>query len=821
MAAAQTAKCADVRIVRFCAAHPQASTAIGIAARKPTSIVTGMRLLLPLLAVCVAVAADPVERAVNGGVEDGTAGWDRLWTREPGGGTAAIARDGAHGGGACWVVEHRGARDWSLAQSARVPVRAGDLLRLSAWTRFAGEGDAHLGVVARDPSGTVVDWNFAGVPVPASAAWTEVRTVIVVPEGVASVQPRLIGGGPCRASLDDLSLVDRGGVAALRAPGTPDRLSAQGAALRADLDTRDGSIALSDRRSGRTWIQAAAAGAVVASARQDGMDGIALELVVPADDLRLAVTLRADPLAPELVLTLRGDGAMRAPLRWPGALLTAAGQDLVLPVNEGVAFPVDDPVPPAGRFHLHGGHGLCMPWYGAMDAAGAGWMAIVDTPDDAEVDLPRLGGLLRAAPVWLPSRQAFAGERSLRYVLLDGGGHVAMAKRYRRHAAGSGLLRTLADKRIAVPAVDLLVGAVNTWCWDDGAAAAICREMREAGIQRILWSDALPPAAIRELNAMDVLTSRYDIYQDTMDPAQYPRLRYTHPDWTTAAWARGDIQLERDGRPVRGWEIEAKEGPMVPCGVLCDRQAPPYARERIAAELADHPYRCRFIDTTTASPWRECWDPRHPMTRSDSRRSRVDLLRVVSGEFGLVCGSETGHDAAVPAVHYFEGMLSLGPWRVPDSGRAMMRRWDEVPADVATFQTGHRYRLPLWELVYHDCVVAHWYWGDYSDKLPALWDRRDLWNALYGTMPMFMFDRARWNADRARYARSYAATAAVARATGYSEMTAHAWLTADRAVQRSAFANGVTVTVNFGERPWSDAAGAIPPLGRRVEGLRP
>lgn len=42
------------------------------------------------------------------------------------------------------------------------------------------------------------------------------------------------------------------------------------------------------------------------------------------------------------------------------------------------------------------------------------------------------------------------------------------------------------------------------------------------------------------------------------------------------------------------------------------------------------------------------------------------------------------------------------------------------------------YRLPLFALVYHGCVVSYWYWGDYNNKLPALWGKRDLSNALYG-----------------------------------------------------------------------------------------
>lgn len=776
-------------------------------------------LLLALTAILLS-AAEPPELAVNGGIEDGASGWDQLWTRDAGMGSATVDQRGPHAGAAAWRIEHRGTRDWSLSQSRRIAVRPGELLALSAWVRVEGTGGASLGMIARDAAGTAVDWNLGGRDIGASDGWRLVVARLAIPDGVATVQARLIGDGPAVVGLDDVSLVSHGTLEGLRNPDLPAVLTVAGPHLRLAFDTRSAGLTVTDLRSGRTWPAAGAPpGVVVRSARPVGSDGLDLRLLDAASQSEFDASLRLDPAAPELGVELRGAGAMATALRWPPAFASAAGQQLILPLNEGIAYPADDASLPAMRHHLYGGHGLCMPWYGAAGADGAGWMALVGTPDDAEVDLPRRDGLLQLVPLWLPQRQAFGDARRLRFIFLAAGGHVAMAKRYREHARTTGLLRTLADKRSAVPAVDLLVGAVNTWCWDVGAAAEICREMQAAGIGRILWSNGLPAAQLAELNRMGVLTSRYDIYQDTMDPAQHARLLYTHPDWTTAAWKNGDIQRDADGRPTRGWEIEAKEGPMVACGVLCDRQALPYARDRIAAELKTKPYACRFIDTTTACPWRECWDPRHPMSRSDSRGFRVDLLRVVSGEFGLVCGSETGHDAAVPVVHYFEGMLSLGPYRVPDSGRDMLRRWDEVPAAVATFQTGHRYRLPLWELVYHDCVVAHWYWGDYNNKLPALWDRRDLWNALYGTVPLFMFERAYWTQQRERFVQSYRATAPVARATGYSEMLDHAWLTPDHAVQRTRFAGGVSVTVNFGTEPWSDAAGTIAPLASRIDGL--
>ena len=128
----------------------------------------------------------------------------------------------------------------------------------------------------------------------------------------------------------------------------------------------------------------------------------------------------------------------------------------------------------------------------------------------------------------------------------------------------------------------------------------------------------------------------------------------------------------------------------------------------------------------------------------------------------------------------------------------MQRLWTDVPENVAKFQMGHTYRLPLWELVYHDCLVAQWYWGDYNNKLPSLWDKRDLFNVLYGTPPMFMFNRKLWEEKKDRFAQSYRNTCPIVRGVGYAEMTDHRFLAPDRSVQQTTFANGVTVTVNFG-----------------------
>lgn len=754
-----------------------------------------------------------------GDFETDPAGWTSLWSREAGKIRLVVDESRRYTGKRSVRIEHTGENDWSLSLGKPLPVEPGQVWELKAALWVEGPGDAAICAIVRDRSGNVIDWTFGERSARSTEGWQVLSSRIVIPPGAATFLPRVIGRQASTTWVDSVSLmlVD---VKRFPAPEElPQSLRLSGKDVEVELNGRTLALAIRDRRNGKVWETRALSAQATPIVLTEKPGEISGKLFHWRSELELAVHIRLTPDAPEVVVELDASGPMQDAVAFPGPIVTSAGQLLILPVNQGISYPVDDATLPPMDYHLYGGHGLCMAWWGVTDLT-AGLMAIVETPDDAHVGIPRIDGLLTLAPRWVSQKGQFGYPRRLRFVVFDTGGYVAMCKRYRRYAQEIGLFCTLGQKRARNPHVDLLIGAVNVWNWDQDPVA-LCREMQELGIRRILWSNRARPQQIEALNQMGVLTSRYDIYQDVMDPANFPKLRGVHPDWPTEAWPQ-DIMLDARGNWVRGWQVRGKDDQWYPCGVLCDMRAIDYARKRILPELATHPYRCRFIDTTTASPWRECYHPDHPLTRSESKKWKMELLRFVSEECGLVTGSETGHDAAVPYVHYFEGMMSLGPYRVPDAGRNMLQIWEEVPERVAKFQTGHYYRLPLWELVYHDCVVAHWYWGDYNNKLPALWDRRDLWNALYGTPPMFMFTRQFWQANKERFVKSYQTATPVARATGYVEMTSHRWLTPDRAVQQTEFANGVRVTVNFGDQPYVMEDGyRLEPLGYRFEGIPP
>ena len=162
----------------------------------------------------------------------------------------------------------------------------------------------------------------------------------------------------------------------------------------------------------------------------------------------VAARARLDGDTPELVVVLRAEGEMDVPLPALTVCLRQ-GQLLILPVNEGIGYPVDDEALPPMHYYLYGGHGLCMPGTGRWKVMPAGW---------PYRDTGRRGSHHPSAR-W-PARPrfrvgaaeaAFGPERAIRYFFLDGGGYVAMAKRYREYAKQTGLFKTLIEKRKAVP----------------------------------------------------------------------------------------------------------------------------------------------------------------------------------------------------------------------------------------------------------------------------------------------------------------------------------------------------------------------------------
>lgn len=695
----------------------------------------------------------------NGNFEGGwsgnvPAGWSSLWTRDPNAGTMSLDSANFHEGARSLKVVHTGQQDWSAEQRARLDVRPGDVVRISAWVKCESTESAEISVVLRDSHDEVLDWLFGRTSTGGTHDWQMLNSSFVIPSNGATIKFRFTGWGKGTAWIDQASLTFHGNVESYHQALQGKILTINNSLMEAAFDAEHGLWRLTDLRNKVSWQQGAySENVVITGVESTAPDVITADLWDIPNDLHSSMVATLCRGHPELKIIFQGEGSMPVDMAFPQPFSSPTGSWLILPLNEGILYPADDLTISPMRLVTYGGHGICMPWFGVVNpATGAGLMSILDTPDDASIDLARSSeGNLIIRPIWEPSRGTFRYERSLNYVLFDQGGYVSQAKRYREEAQRKGLFRTLRTKVQEDPSVDLLIGSANIWNWDMDKVA-LCREMKELGMDRVLWSSGGTSSEIDSLNRLGFLTSQYDIYQDVWPPGA--------PAWLPKEGWPDDLVLLPNGDWMHGWADDEKNSngtvTVWEGGVICSARQAPRARTRIAEELKSIPYHCRFIDTTTASPWRECYNPAHPLNRSEDRQHKMELLDVTSREMGLVTGTETGIDPSVPFVHYYEGMLSLGPYRLPDAGRDMLDYKVPTP-EFLKFQVGHYYRIPLWELVYHDCTISMWYWEDYNNKVPEVWDRRDLFNILYATPPMYMFSQSSWRDQKNRFAQSYQA----------------------------------------------------------------
>ena len=554
----------------------------------------------------------------------------------------------------------------------------------------------------------------------------------------------------------------------------------------------------------------------------------------------LEATLRfADDGNPEL--RLAGDGPLTAAVEYPGALLPEPGDLALIPAGEGFAFPVDDPSIPILP--------ECSPlnsqsWHLAFVASlrREAWIvSAVESATDAQVRHERRDGLLLSQLGWLPECGQWGYERAVRFLSGDRGGLTALAAAYRRYRDAPGPVESLREKRRRLPQLDRLIGAPEFWIWPDryeefmygsrddaelqpiaAELIKIAGEIRTSGCDRALIGIffAGDCAAAREIaETTGFLTAKYDNLEDELPGTLAPLIppeRIRECDYTArrmTAWPRDTVRDE-SGNYAQAWALRGRDGLMHNQNRVCPQFAPEYTRTEVPLLARAYGFEAWFFDVMGCGAM-ECRAPEHPLTRRESIRKRREAFQIL-GDTGLVSGTEEGCESYAGACCYNEGKLSPARYRINyrESGRRKAHCYtpEEHEETFDRFLLNPRYRIPLWELIYHDCMVSYWYWGDSSNCCPELLPLRDLFNLLCGQPPLYSLHVADWERQKPLLLESAKRASAAARLTGYEKMTAFDWLDAEKLVHRTRFANGVTVTVNFSDRAFRTGSGqTVPP----------
>ncbi|MBN2312010.1 MAG: hypothetical protein JXR94_23735 [Candidatus Hydrogenedentes bacterium] len=523
------------------------------------------------------------------------------------------------------------------------------------------------------------------------------------------------------------------------------------------------------------------------------------------------IDLCANLIGNEMVIEL----AARQPetnlcgIYWPKAVETGnTERDLaVIPYMQGMLLPGNW----GQDIHhkdLSNSRSLYMPWWGQI-VDGHGVQVILETSDDGGAAYHHpAGGPTRIAPMWYASLGKLGYQRIARYVFEDDASYVTMAKRYRRYVQEDGRFVSLAEKRVASPALDEIIGRPvvhigalyhfveeaslfnrgqierNHQLITFDKLAEGLRNLKAAGIGDAYvhldgWGfrgyDSLHPDPLpagEEQGGWDGLRR----FADTCHELGY--LFAVHDQYRDFYFNAVSFDDRLAVTRLDGGREEHSIWPGGPQTMLSARFAPEYVR-RNHDLFAANGVRVQgaYLDVFSVVPLEESAQAAHPMTRSECgrhRRACFDLLKAR----GYVVSSEEPAEYLVRTLH----LVHHGPYAT-------------FPGLGGGDATG--IPVPLFTLVYHDSLLLPWEMGDDGGWGIPRGDAGWLHCLLNAGLPYVGLGASGQAVERVNEA------AALAARCGTLEMTNHEFLDGSRRKQRSTFSDGTQVTVDFDTKEYT------------------
>jgi hypothetical protein len=505
---------------------------------------------------------------------------------------------------------------------------------------------------------------------------------------------------------------------------------------------------------------------------------------------------------------------------FPSAFKTPGKNHFILMTDgEGLLLQSDDKEYPMsnGATYYTGG-GLAMAWMGVVDPKfETGYMAILETPYDAGLRTRREDGLVTFSPLWLPSMQKFGYSRKVSYHFFDKGGYVAQAKTYRKYIWEKNQVISLKEKQKRFPALEKMLGGVHIYVWDKARNVEFAKELKSLGVEKalFLWdANHTPypePGFDNQLKELGYATGGYELFTDlkTRDTAFYEYdfngpMRFAHTVYPgkfnelAARKSDGKTYFNQFGHTT------------------CPEAVRPEIYRKVEAKLKEFQHETYFLDVYQANGVFECYSEDHPLTREQFCQAVIKNHQIFEDNYNQYIGGEWGAEYVNAHVAYVHGMMTLqrtwwgsgiekkgtiyytGDWR--SNPRPTQMIGTRVANDKYLKYSINEYtRIPLYELVYHDAVVTSWRWEDGNHHTPEIWWKKDLFNILYGSAPLWNLDRERWEEYKFTFIDSYKNVIPWLGQIASDELVYHRFLSPDHKIQESVFSSGKKVVVNFGD----------------------
>lgn len=361
--------------------------------------------------------------------------------------------------------------------------------------------------------------------------------------------------------------------------------------------------------------------------------------------------------------------------------------------------------------------------------------------------------------------------------------------------------------------------------WGDGVSVKMMEKFAESGFDRLWlglnsWQSAYRhPQAIKKARDLGYLVAPYDSYHSIHHPEETDT-------WETAQF---DLQLYNTGAVVRA-DGTKKRGFKQKGYILSPIAARPYVEKRVSGimKTLPAPFNSWFIDCDAYGELFDDYSPLHPATQQDDMNARLERMAWIRDTYGLVIGSERGAAYAALVIHFAHGMMTpvfgwgdpdlrkdkkskyyLGGWWPPD-GPAVFVKQVPLKPKYRTFYFNPRFRLPLYQTVFHDSVVTTHHWGAGSLKFKDQLDTVELLELLYNVPPLYHMNLQEFGRHEKNMKAHNDFFSPLHRELALLPLTDFSWLRADRMVQRAVFGDRVELVANFADEDFRYRKTVIP-----------
>jgi len=533
--------------------------------------------------------------------------------------------------------------------------------------------------------------------------------------------------------------------------------------------------------------------------------------------------IKVDVRLSQKELSVRFSSRKAISFTWPVLQKTPNTKALIWPRWEGCYIPLDDS---RWKDYLvdHGGwdtlEGLSMPFWG-LDCGDFSLTYIVTNPYNNEIQFQKASDGFGFRFTHEFTSLASAKEYGFLIRLGDNKSPVEPAGQFRQWLIEQGKFVSMKEKIKKVPNAARLSGAAHVYLWGDGVSTMMLNRFKENGFDRMRlciegWEgiEKRPDVAERA-NRMGYLFGTYDSYHSIHDPST----RGTDDTWPTAQFDRelyetGPI-VRRDGKKRGGFKGAGFK--------LSPIAARPYVEKRVRENMKNVPYSYYFVDCDAYGEVYDDYSPLHRASQADDVNARLDRLSWISDTFQVVIGSEGGSSYAAGVIHVAEGMFGpvfgwgdpdlrnrdseyyLGQYYPPNGPKVFVK---QVPMkeQYQYFYYDPRFRLPLYEIVFHDSVATTHQWANGSLKYSNVLDTVALTELLYMVPPLYHMNLDEFDRYREIMKRHYAFFSPLHRKAGFAQMTDFNWLSTDRMLQRAVFNNRLELIANLSQesRPYQE-----------------